>query len=196
MKKAFIIVDVQNDFVEDGSLAVAGGRALAAKLAMLIKNPTFKEEYDILVTTQDWHIEPGSHFSSTPNFIDTWPVHCEADTAGASFVPVLAEALNEHTPDIMVKKGRFEAAYSGFEGFTADNKTLADALREVGVTHVEVTGIATDHCVKETSIDAVKAGFTTTILTDFVAGINPDSVSNFLTKECPLWGIAKREKIE
>lgn len=175
MTKALIIVDVQNDFVEGGSLAVAGGRKVAADLATHLQTTP----YDVVVTTQDWHIDPGDHWAETPNFTTTWPVHCAAHTAGSEIVETLQQALP--TDHIQVRKGQYEAAYSGFEGETViGQETLEDVLKANGVTDVVVTGIATDHCVKATAQDALNAGFNVTILENLVAGVDADASAEAL----------------
>ena len=193
MNTALIIVDVQNDFVEGGALAVTGGFQLAHDLADALSDGTLNE-YDYLVTTQDWHIEPGSHFSSNPDFVDSWPVHCVADTEGASLVSTLANALRKDAErgrgvSIAVHKGMFAAAYSGFEGMTEDGTTLATALRELGVNNVAIVGIATDYCVRETALDAVREGLHTTVLSRFCVGINNERVGKLLTNDFPEAGI-------
>lgn len=185
MAKALIVVDVQNDFVEGGSLAVAGGTALAERIANKI-NYKFREMFDHIVLTQDWHIDPGTHFSETPDFVDSWPVHCVADTHGADFAPVLkAEIDRTEKPFITVHKGMFEAAYSGFEGITEDGEKLADLLRRLDVQDVTVIGIATEHCVRATALDAVKEGFYTTVWADYAVGIDDERVSWALDIELP-----------
>ena len=193
MNTALIIVDVQNDFVEGGALAVTGGSQLAHDLADAINDGTLNE-YDYLVTTQDWHIEPGSHFSSNPDFVDSWPVHCVADTEGAGLVPTLTNALRKDAErgrgvSIAVHKGMFAAAYSGFEGMTEDGTTLAAALRELGVNNVAIVGIATDYCVRETALDALREGFHTTLLSRFCVGINNERVGKLLTNDFPEAGV-------
>lgn len=167
MKTALIIVDVQNDFCENGSLAVAGGAEVATKIANLLRTTNFNK----VVTTQDWHINPGNHWSNTPDYVDTWPVHCVAEQAGADYHPNLKPvlALTEIT---RVFKGQYEAAYSGFEGVTEDNRKLADILHADDVTKVVVVGIATDHCVFATARDAVAAGFDVSVIEDLTAGVD------------------------
>lgn len=185
MTNAIIVVDVQNDFVEGGSLAVAGGTALAHRIAEKL-DTDFRENFDHIVFTQDWHIDPGAHFSDTPDFVDSWPVHCVAETNGAALVPVLANAVNDSDNSfINVHKGMNEAAYSGFEGVTDDGSTLTDVLHNLNVTDVTVIGIATEHCVKSTAIDSANAGFNTTVLTDFTVGINDERVDEVLDNELP-----------
>ncbi|MFJ5990720.1 MULTISPECIES: isochorismatase family protein [unclassified Lentzea] len=161
MTKALIVVDVQNDFCEGGSLAVNGGAAVAAAISQHIATTP----YDHVVATRDYHVDPGSHFSLTPDFIDSWPVHCVAGTPGASFHPELDVARVEQ----VFSKGRFAAAYSGFE---AEND-LAGWLTDNGVTDVDVVGIATDHCVRATALDAQRNGFRTTVLVDLTAAVSP-----------------------
>ena len=118
-RTALIVVDVQNDFCDDGSLPVTGGNDVAAAVSRHATEAT----YDIIVTTRDWHIDPGAHFADgEPDFVETWPVHCAADTAGAEFHP----DLRLPRVDIAVSKGAYEAAYSGFEGVTSDGDTLTD----------------------------------------------------------------------
>lgn len=184
MKKALIIVDVQNDFVEGGSLAVSGGTDLAARLAEMVRGD---HDYDIIVTTQDWHINPGTHFSDTPDFVDTWPVHCVAGEFGSRIVKSLAESIgelvvNDDIDYVRILKGQYKAAYSGFEGEVINNgDSLNDDLKIAGITTVDVVGIATDYCVKATATDAVANGFETTVLKDFCVGINADNCNELFT---------------
>jgi nicotinamidase/pyrazinamidase len=167
--RALIIVDVQNDFCEGGSLAVAGGAAVARAITRLLDG---HHGYDHIVATQDHHIDPGSHFSEAPDFIDSWPRHCVAGTTGAEFQPEL------HTDAIeaVFRKGEYAAAYSGFEG-AADGVGLAQWLKDRGVDEVDVVGIATDYCVRATAEDAARAGFRTRVLTGLTAGVAPDSTA-------------------
>ena len=165
--RALLIVDVQNDFCEGGSLAVAGGRSVVSAINALLAT---RHGYDHIVATQDCHIDPGAHFSDTPDFIDSWPRHCVAGSHGAEFHPEL------HTEQIeeVFRKGAYAAAYSGFEG-TADGVGLAQWLQERGVDEVDVVGIATDYCVKATAGDAAAAGFATRVLVDLTAGVAKES---------------------
>jgi len=163
MSRALIIVDVQNDFCEGGSLAVPGGAGVAAGISAALKSGT----WDHIVATKDYHVDPGPHFSAHPDFVDTWPTHCVVGTDGASFHP----ALETSRVEAVFHKGAHAAAYSGFEGHTTDGAGLADWLRARSVTEVEVVGIATDHCVRATALDAQRAGFATTVLLDLTAGV-------------------------
>lgn len=163
-KSAIIVVDVQRDFCEGGSLAIQGGADVVAEIAELLREAD--GDYDFIVATRDHHIDPGDHFSDTPDFVDSWPRHCVMGTDGAQFHPNFDSSAVEAIFD----KGAYEAAYSGFEGL-ADTQNLADWLDERGVTKVDIVGLATDHCVRATALDAVRAGFATTVLLDLTAGV-------------------------
>lgn len=179
MSTALIVVDVQNDFCEGGSLAVQGGKAVAEGVSRHLRE--HGERYAAVVATADWHIDPGDHWSAAPDFRTSWPVHCEAGTSGAEFHPALAPAL-EHVQAVF-KKGEYDAAYSGFEGATEVHGRrlgLAEWLRERGITTVEVAGIATDHCVRATALDAVAEGLHTTVLTELTAGVAAESTARTL----------------
>jgi nicotinamidase/pyrazinamidase len=169
---ALIVVDVQNDFCEGGSLAVAGGAAVAARIAGLYAS------YTHVVATRDYHIDPGAHFSSTPDFVDTWPAHCQAGTPGASFHP----SLDVGGIQAVFSKGAHAAAYSGFEGADPSGTSLAEWLHFHEVSEVDVVGIATDHCVRATALDAVKNGFTTQVLLDLTAGVAQSTVDSALAR--------------
>ncbi|GID26771.1 isochorismatase family protein [Paractinoplanes brasiliensis] len=165
MTRALIIVDVQNDFCEGGSLAVSGGGAVAAGISLVLDKAG--ERWDHVVATKDWHIDPGSHFSDHPDYLDSWPRHCVVGTSGADFHP----ELRTDRVEAVFHKGEYKAAYSGFEGRTEGGETLAAWLRERDVTEVEVVGIATDHCVRATALDARAEGFATTVLLELTAGV-------------------------
>ena len=167
--RALIIVDVQNDFCEGGSLAVAGGAGVAREISEHVSRHA--ADYDHVVATADWHVDPGDHFATNPDYVDTWPVHCVAGSEGAEFHPRLAGALGH--VEAVFRKGEHAAAYSGFEGRSDDDERsgLATWLKERGVRQVDVVGIATDHCVRATAIDARREGFETTVLLDLTAGV-------------------------
>lgn len=170
--RALVVVDVQNDFCEGGSLAVAGGATVAGAISQWLRTTP----YDHVVATRDHHIDPGAHFSTDPDFVDTWPPHCRAGTPGASFHPDLDVAPLEAVFD----KGSFSAAYSGFEGREPRGSALRDWLRERTVTDVHIAGIATDHCVRATALDAVSVGFTTGVLLHLCAGVAPGTTRKAL----------------
>lgn len=202
MSRALIIVDVQNDFCEGGSLAVKGGADVAGAISEYVD--AHHGQFDHIVATQDWHIEPGPHFSENPDFIDSWPPHCVAGTPGAELHP----DLDTEYIQAYFRKGQFTAAYSGFEGIlapedevpTGDRKPgalplplkdeaegftassfadedaigLDDWLQSHDVEDVVIVGIATDYCVMATALDAVQAGYSVTVVRNLTAGIAPD----------------------
>jgi nicotinamidase/pyrazinamidase len=179
MTRALIVVDVQNDFCEGGSLAVAGGAAVAAAISAHI--PT--AGYDHVVATRDHHIDPGAHFAEHPDFLETWPAHCVVGTDGVE----LHAALDRTPLEAVFDKGEHQAAYSGFEG-SSDGVPLADWLRERGVDAVDVVGLATDHCVRATALDAVGNGFATRVLLPLTAGVT-DGTTDAAIEEMRTAGI-------
>ena len=177
MRRALIVTDVQNDFCEGGSLAVTGGARVAADIAEILHHWSSGDpdapDYAHVVATKDHHVDPGTHWSSSPDFRESWPVHCRVGTDGEAFHP----NLDPQPFDAIFLKGEHEAAYSGFEGRTANGVTLADWLRSHEVTAVDVCGIATDYCVRATALDAVGNGFDTRLLLGLCAGVAPGSTS-------------------
>ena len=178
MHRALIVVDVQNDFCEGGSLAVAGGADVAAAITDLVGQA--QPGYRHVVATRDHHIEPGDHFSDHPDYVRTWPPHCVAGTEGVGFHPNFAPAVASGAIDAVFDKGAYEAAYSGFEGLDENGETLAQWLRDRGVTEVDVVGIATDHCVRATALDAAAEGFRTQVLLDLTAGVSKETTDRAL----------------
>ncbi len=165
--RALIIVDVQNDFCEGGSLAVEGGAAVARDISSLLASPD--HGYAHVVATNDYHIDPGSHFSDTPDYWQSWPVHCVAGSTGAAFHP----AFDTTSVEAVFRKGTHAAAYSGFEGVDEKGTPLGDWLREHDVDQVDVVGIATDYCVRATALDAAAAGLRTRVLLGLAVGVDP-----------------------
>ena len=168
--RALIVVDVQNDFCEGGSLPVTGGAAVAAAITTHLRE--HRGDYVTVVATKDWHVDPGAHFAAEPDFVDTWPAHCVAGTPGADPHP----AFDTSFVQAWFTKGEHAAAYSGFEGATdaeGARVRLGPWLRGHGVEVVDVVGIATDHCVRATALDAVLDGFDTRVLLDLTAGVSP-----------------------
>jgi nicotinamidase/pyrazinamidase len=208
MTLAALVVDVQNDFAEGGSLAVAGGADVAAAISARLA----EGGYDTVVATRDHHVDPGSHFSATPDFVTSWPAHCVVGSGGEELHP----NLDRSGLDAVFDKGEHAAAYSGFEGRLSGSGAggsgpggsgpggsgpggsgpggsgagrsgpggsgsggsadpagpgLADWLRAAGVDAVEIMGIATDHCVAATALDAAAAGFAVTVRLDLTAGV-------------------------
>lgn len=172
MTRALLIVDVQNDFTEGGALAVEGGDAVASGITGYLA--AHAGDYDVIIASRDWHdadSDNGGHFADEPDFVDTWPVHCVAGAAGAEYDPLLVtDAVTHH-----VRKGQGEPAYSMFEGVTDDGATAGAVLGEHGVLSADVVGIATDHCVRASALDAIAHGVQVRVLIDLVAGVGAES---------------------
>ena len=174
MTRALVIVDVQNDFTEGGALGVQGGAAVAAAITEHLRE--HPDDYDVVIASRDWHDadnDNGGHFAleGDPDFVTTWPPHCMAGTDGAEYHPDIDTGLI----DIHVRKGQGVPAYSIFEGTTDDGRRLVTALDELGVTDVDVVGIATDYCVLASARDALAAGRHVRVLSDLVAGVAPET---------------------
>lgn len=179
-RRALILTDVQNDFCEGGSLAVAGGAEVARRISDYVSGHA--HEYATIVATADWHEDPGNHFSDHPDFLDTWPPHCRIGTQGARFHPAVEPAF-DHV-EAVFHKGHHAAAYSGFEGFAEvgdQHVSLAGWLRDRAIEQVDIVGIATDHCVRATALDAAGEGFDTTVLLNLTAGVARASTDAALT---------------
>lgn len=176
MKRALIVVDVQNDFCEGGSLAVGGGAAAAQAITAHISSAA--GTYDYVVATKDHHVDPGEHFSDDPDFAHSWPHHCVAGTSGEDFHPHIDPAQMQS----VFLKGERAAAYSGFEGVDADGFGLSEWLRARDVSTVDVCGIATDYCVKATALDAAREGLSTTVLLWLCAGVAEETTKSALAE--------------
>lgn len=176
--KTLLIIDVQNDFLPGGSLAVTGGDQIIPLINELIPN------YDYVVATQDYH--PAEHASFAANNADSnigdtinlggieqilWPTHCVQGTFGSAF----SKDLNTAGIDCVFQKGT-DAGIDSYSGFYDNGKLkstgLADHLREVGATELHIVGLATDYCVKFTALDAIAEGFNTTLITDACRGVD------------------------
>ncbi len=175
MTRALIVVDVQNDFCEGGSLAVPGGAQAAFRIGGLLHRWQEADErdrdYDVIVATRDHHIDPGEHFSDDPDYVESWPRHCVVGTEGAAFHP----NLDPQPFHAIFLKGEYQAAYSGFEGTAPDGRRLIDWLQAHDVDSADVCGIATDYCVRATALDAQRAGLRTRVLTEYIAGVAPET---------------------
>jgi nicotinamidase/pyrazinamidase len=180
--RALLIVDVQPTFCEDGELPVTGGNEVAFRIADYVL--THRRDYALTATSQDWHIDPGSHFSKAPDFVDTWPPHGLVGTPNAELHPALVAALGEDGADVTIKKGQHAAAYSAFDGTDPKGRMLAEVLAATGVTEVDVCGIAESHCVRSSALDAIGLGLTVRLFTDLTVPVTPES------------GAAAREAIE
>lgn len=176
MANALIVVDVQKDFCEGGALGVDGGNAVAAKVAELL---AADHGYDHVIATRDHHIDPGDHFSATPDYVDSWPPHCVVGTPGQEF----HEQIRDYDFDAIFDKGSYEAAYSGFEGTIGgdeNGKSLTEWLREHDVEQIDVCGIATDFCVFQTAVDGVQEDFDVTVLGSLSAAIHKDQLDQLI----------------
>jgi nicotinamidase/pyrazinamidase len=182
MTRALIVVDVQNDFCEGGSLAVEGGARVASDIGELLHHWTRRDDqapaYAVVVASKDHHVDPGQHWSKEPDFVESWPVHCRVGTDGEAFHP----NLDPQPFDAIFLKGEHQAAYSAFEGVTVDGDGLADWLRAHHVDQVDVCGIATDYCVRATALDARTQGFETRVLESLCAGVAPTSTDEALAE--------------
>jgi nicotinamidase/pyrazinamidase len=170
-RTAFIAVDVQPGFCEGGSLAVTGGNEVAHRIAGHLADHA--GDYDLIVATRDYHVDPGAHFGDPPDYRETWPVHCVAGTPEAELHPGLADAPFRQVFD----KGAYAAAYSGFEASSPEGEPLDAYLRRHDITVVEVAGLATDYCVAATARDAVDLGYRTRVLADLAAGVAPETAT-------------------
>ncbi|WP_424463518.1 isochorismatase family protein [Pseudoclavibacter helvolus] len=172
MSRALLIVDVQNDFTEGGALETDGGAAVAAGITEHLADTS--GDYTVIAASRDWHdpdSDNGGHFHPQPDFVDSWPEHCVAGTAGADYHP----ALDTKLIDLHIFKGQGAPSYSAFEGQTADGETLADALRQRGVDEVDVVGIATDHCVRASALDAHRAGFKVRVIDGLTSAVSAET---------------------
>jgi nicotinamidase/pyrazinamidase len=173
LNKALLVVDVQNDFCEGGSLAVSGGAAVAKKISEYLNST----DYDLVVASRDWHDSDNNnsgHFadaSSDPDYKNSWPVHCVANSDGAKYHPNLdLNLIQAH-----VYKGQGAHGYSAFEGVTEDGGTLEQLLKNENINQLDVVGIATDHCVLASALDAKKLGLSVRVISSLTAGVSPES---------------------
>lgn len=182
MSRALLIVDVQNDFCEGGSLACEGGAAVAERITEYLKDN--KTDYDYVVASRDWHDSDnnnGGHFAavgSDPDWVNSWPVHCVAGSRGAEYHP----NLDANLIDIHVEKGQGKPAYSLFEGTTSDGRLITSVFSDLGIEAVDICGIATDYCVLASAIDARESGMKVTVLQDLITGVAPQSSAQALEK--------------
>jgi nicotinamidase/pyrazinamidase len=173
MRNALLIVDVQNDFVEGGSLPVTGGRQVASMVSRHVRH--FKTEYQFVAATRDYHEDPEGHFSDHPDFVTTWPPHCIAGTPGAALCQPISNLVREKLILAVLDKGRHSPAYSGFEALDPRGHTLYDVLKEARVDHIDLCGLATDYCVRATALDARKFEFQVRVLLNLCAAVNAES---------------------
>lgn len=170
-RSALIIVDVQRDFCEGGSLPINGGTAVARRISRWIRD--HGSDYDRIVATRDWHIDPGDHFSDTPDYVNSWPPHCRAGSDGARFHPALDTYVDFTAAlDSVVSKGQYSGAYSGFEGVTKDGRSLDGYLRSQRIERLDIVGLALDYCVRATALDGNGLGYRVRLLVPLTAGVS------------------------
>jgi nicotinamidase/pyrazinamidase len=185
MKTALLITDPQNDFCDDyptASLPVTGGGDIIRAINTFLRRG--RPNYDLIIVSQDWHEQPGGHFSDTPDYVDTWPAHCVAGSDGAALHTDLLTGLEPDAVNVWVRKGQRAAAYSMFDGTVTRSNIpatvgadLHTALATAGITHVDVVGLAESHCVAATAISAADAGYVTTIIGDLTVGVSADTTA-------------------
>lgn len=163
--KALVVVDLQNDFMPDGALGVARGDEVVAPLSELARR--FAAAGRPVFITRDWHPAETTHFQAQGG---PWPPHCVQDTPGARFHPGLVIPASA----VIVSKGAEpdEDAYSAFQARDASGRLLPDLLRDAGVGHLVIGGLATDYCVRFTVADAVRQGFRATVVADAVRAVD------------------------
>lgn len=169
--RALLVVDVQPTFCEGGELPVTGGNAVAERIADYLRR--HRADYRLVATSQDWHVDPGSHFSDHPDYVDSWPPHGLAGTHNAELHPAVAAATEP--ADLTIRKGLHAAAYSAFDGTDPEGRTLAQALAAAGIDSVDVCGIAESHCVRATALDALAGGLAVRLLTDLTVPVTPEA---------------------
>lgn len=168
VRRALVVVDVQPTFCEGGELPTEGANDIAHRVAAYAA--AHRDRYTTVLTTQDWHIDPGEHFSDSPDFVNSWPPHGIAGSAGAELHPALAGL----DPDARLKKGQYAHGYSGFDGADEQGRSLETILSAAGVTEVDVVGLVESHCVKHTALDARRAGLAARVLTDLTVPVSPE----------------------
>jgi len=187
MTNALIIVDVQNDFTEGGALAVKGGDRIANAIADYVTRN--HRDYDFVLFTKDYHNAlpdtNGGHFAVTnePDFVSTWPVHCVGGTEGAQLHPALLNASLPFDAHHVFRKGQGKPDYSGFQGYNMDGTDLDEYLLAHGVDRVDIVGIAGDHCVKATALDAVRFGYDVNVLPGYVVSVGGDEATAAMMRE-------------
>jgi nicotinamidase/pyrazinamidase len=173
VRNALLVVDVQVDFVEGGSLGVKGGQQVAAMIARHVRH--FKNEYAFVVASRDMHESAPDHISDNPDFINTWPPHCMVGTPGAAFVPTIQNLVREKYITAVLTKGRYAAAYSAFEAVDPRGHPMLDVLKEQRIDHVDICGIATDYCVRASALDARKNQFQVRVLVNLCAPVREET---------------------
>jgi len=169
MTVALIVVDVQNDFTDEGPFSLTGNDAIARRIGAYVAG--HRHRYDLVLTTQDWHIEPGDHF-------DKHPVHCVADTLGAALDPELDRGAGVEFTDLVDRqlyKGQFGDDYSGFYAVDGAGVSLPTLLEQAGVERIDVCGFAEDGCVAATVRDGLAGGYRVCLLADLSGASSPSN---------------------
>lgn len=174
MHTALLVVDMQNCFVDDGELGITGGRQLALDIKDYIES--HGTQYQLIISSQDWHIDPRDHFSEEPDYIDIWPEHGKAHTYSAELV----KELNDIKFDCAIKKGQYSPGYSAFEGHTDDSQSLETYLKEQEIDAIDICGLALSHCVKQSALDAHALGFKTRLLAPLSLAVHQEDTSSIL----------------
>jgi nicotinamidase/pyrazinamidase len=178
MTRALFVIDVQNDFCEGGALACQGGALVAKNITDYLKSN--KSNYDYVIASRDWHTpndSNGGHFpapGNEPDFVNNWPLHCIAGESGSDYHPNLDASLI----DIHIKKGQGQHGYSIFEGTTDSGERIQDLIQRLGITDVDVVGIATDYCVRASSLDAKNEGLRVRVITSLTTGVAAQSTES------------------
>jgi nicotinamidase/pyrazinamidase len=172
-RRALIVVDVQRDLCEGGAAALRGGNDVAAAIALLAQ----EAEYEAVVATRDWHVDPGAHFAAPgtpPDFETSWPPHCVADTEGAR----LHTTIEELEFDAVFDKGHHGGAASGFESIEHHTgEPLEGWLERHRITAIDVVGMPAELCVAATALDGVRHGYATRVLRGAIAGLAPETTA-------------------
>ena len=169
MTVALIAVDVQNDFTESGPFSLSGHDAIARAIGSYVAR--HHHRYDLVITTQDWHIEPGDHFVRHP-------VHCVAGTVGAALDPELDVGAGTPFGDLVdqhLYKGQFGDDYSGFRAVDQEGRDLPTLLERSGVDQIDVCGFAEDGCVAATVRDGLARGYRVRLLADLSGASSPSN---------------------
>jgi nicotinamidase/pyrazinamidase len=173
MRNGLLVIDLQNDFLEGGSVPVPGGTQIAAQVARHIRH--FRSEYSFVVATRDVHEDPPDHFADKPDYINTWPKHGLVGTQGATLCTPIFNLVREKIIQVVLDKGRHAGAVSAFEAQDLRGHLLVDVLREQRVDHIDVCGLITEYCVRASALDARKHEFQVRVLVNLCGAASPDN---------------------
>lgn len=165
--RALIIIDVQNDFTEGGPMGAPGRDAVARAIGAYVASS--RPEYQLVITTQDWHIDPGQHFVKHA-------VHCQADTEGAALDPELSTGAGRpisQLVDVALRKGHYDEDFSGYLAIDERKSALPDILASSGIEAIDVCGFVAEGCVAATVRDALAASMPVRLITDLSSASDP-----------------------